>query len=172
MSSDDGKENITPYEFITQYIADKLILTGKANHELESPEFRADIYTLIHTQPALACKSLLDTLYEKEIQYRRDDSSSDDFFENLYWCAFLLYRIGDVTDVEKMWVAKHINMDTGCGFDIQFLLGAGFQETITYLQTKPFPQSSEVLDYIMTCQKSGDFDDMNEWEYGRYEYFK
>jgi hypothetical protein len=36
----------------------------------------------------------------------------------------LLYLVGDPADVAVMWEAKHINMDTGCGFDGQFLVGA------------------------------------------------
>jgi hypothetical protein len=33
-----------------------------------------------------------------------------------------------------MWEAKNIDMDTGCGFDTQFMVGARVDETIEYLE--------------------------------------
>jgi hypothetical protein len=41
-----------------------------------------------------------------------------------------------VHDVALLWQAKQINMDTGAGLDIQFLVGAGVEETIEYLRAK------------------------------------
>lgn len=63
----------------------------------------------------------------------RHETGGDEFFENLYWCAFLLHLIGDPADVPMMWQAKHSDFDTAAGFDVQFLLGAGAETTLTYL---------------------------------------
>jgi hypothetical protein len=66
------------------------------------------------------------------MEYRRTHGS-DEYFENLYWCAFLLNLVGDPSDVPMMWEAKHIDFDTGAGFDVQFLLGASVEPTFDYL---------------------------------------
>ena len=52
----------------------------------------------------------------------------------MWLAALLLYLVGDPADVPLMWEGKQINMDTGIGFDGQFLVGAGVEETIKYLE--------------------------------------
>jgi len=55
---------------------------------------------------------LLDA-FRREMASRREegDDLEGDLFENLYWCALLLYLVGDPADVALMWEAKHINME-------------------------------------------------------------
>ena len=112
---------------------------------------------------------LLD-LFRNEMNFRRDDSlpDEDSWFENIYWCGLLLYLVGDPEDVPLMWEAKHINMDVGCGFDSQFLVGAGVTETIRYLTDKGHTKIAEYLDHI---QASGELDDLPKWESYRISYF-
>ena len=40
----------------------------------------------------------------------KDDGDS---YEGIYRCAFLLYRLGNTSDIHTLWVAKHINMYVG-----------------------------------------------------------
>lgn len=110
-------------------------------------------------------------IFHREMTYRDSDQSDDpenNYFEQLYWCGLLLYLVGDPADVPLMWKAKNINMDTGCGFDVQFLVGAGVQETIRYLETRG---EIEILEYLKECDAANDFDDMPRWEEYRIKYF-
>ena len=67
-----------------------------------------------------------------------------------------------------MWEAKHINMDTGFGFDGQFLVGAGVEQTISYLRNSG---KSEIADYIHDMKGLGELDDLGGWEQFRIQYF-
>ena len=115
--------------------------------------------------------AILD-LFRREMDYRRHGEPNDDpefdGFENIYWCGLLLYLAGDLADVSLMWEAKQIDMDTGCGFDIQFLLGAGVEPTLRFLEENKL---NSIADYILSAGQYGDFDNLAEWERFRIQYF-
>jgi hypothetical protein len=48
-----------------------------------------------------------------------------------------------------------------CGYDIQFLCGAGLQPTKDFLAAAQTDDSRDALQYIERCEQAGDFDD---WE--------
>ncbi len=98
----------------------------------------------------------------------RKRNVQSDYDEALYWCAFLLYRIGDLKDVEMMWEAKHIDMDTGCMLDIQYLIGAGIDSTFSYLESR---KMDDILEYLNRCREAGDLDDLLRWEAYQVRYF-
>lgn len=113
---------------------------------------------------------LLD-IFRREMNFRRTKEGTPeaaDYFESLYHCALLLYLVGDLTDVPLMWEAKHLNFDTSCGFDGQFLVGAGVEETIRSLETSGH---KEIADYVSQMKDAGDFDDLPGWERQRIRYF-
>jgi hypothetical protein len=136
---------------------------------LEDASFREALYDRLRHNLSGADRALLRDLLRKEMTYRKD-RADDDFYENLHWCAFLLYRIGDVRDAELLLQAKNIDFDTGCGFDVEFLVGAGVDETIRYLRMKSDDDSAAALEYILECKKSGDFDDLETWFRWRDQY--
>jgi hypothetical protein len=116
-------------------------------------------------------------LFRRELDWRRhaerdpnfkDDDPELGAFENLYWCGLLLYFAGDPEDVPLMWEAKHISMDTGCSFDVQFLVGAGVEQTLDYLRRNDL---HSIATYVEKCKGSGDFDDLTKWEGFRINYF-
>jgi hypothetical protein len=137
---------------------------------IDDASFREGLYREIHQRPSQAHRPLLRELLIKEMKYREEDPDSD-FFENLYWCGFLLYRIGDVSDVALLWQAKNVNFDTASGFDVQFLVGAGVEETIRYLQMKSDKDSRAALEYLVKSKEAGDFDDLATWFRWRDQYF-
>jgi hypothetical protein len=106
-------------------------------------------------------------LFKKEMEYR-ESSGELEYFEQLYWSALLLYLIGDPADVSLMWKAKQINMDTGFGFDGQFLVGAGVAVTIDYLDRNG---AVEIAGYIREMKERGEVDHLETWEKFRIEYF-
>src|SRR5688572_5457083 len=84
-------------------------------------------------ESAKSNRELLLSIFSEEMAYRQRDDDWD-FYENLYWCAFLLYLAGDLRDVPTIWRAKQINMDTDSGLDGQCLIGAGLDQTLRYLE--------------------------------------
>jgi hypothetical protein len=114
-------------------------------------------------------QTLLD-LFRHELATQSEEGYDleSDLFENLYWCALLLYLVGGPADVPLMWQAKHINMDTGCGFDGQFLVGAGIEQTINYLLSNG---QRKIADHICSLKDLGELDDLEKWEQFRIHYF-
>jgi len=116
---------------------------------------------------------LLLDLFRREMDFRRAEHRDYkewefDYNELIYWCGLLLYLVGDPADAPLMWNAKRIDFDIGCCFDLQFLVGAGVDETLKYLEDLG---ENETADYIKTCRSSGDFADLPRWERFRIHYF-
>jgi hypothetical protein len=112
-------------------------------------------------------------LFRREMAYRRADDSREgegesDCFEQIYWCGLLLYLVGDPAAVPLLWEGKQIDMDTGIGFDGQFLVGAGVEETIKYLEEHGQKKPAE---YLKGLKASKELDDLSEWEKFRVCYF-
>jgi hypothetical protein len=95
----------------------------------------------------------------------RRTTGGDEYFENLYWCAFLLQLAGDPSDVPALWQAKHLDFDTAAGFDIQFLLGAGAETTLTWLRTQGHTDIADGLGEYPELDE-----DLHEWAEHRRSY--
>jgi len=146
-------------------------LTPEAEAELRKPSFRERIYRELHSGPTREDRNLLLRMLNLEAKYRSDDSNDGEHFENLYWCGLLLHQVMAPEDALPMWSAKHVNFDTGCGFDIQFLVGAGVDETLLFLRGVGDTSASKAADYIDECREAGDFDDLPSWLEDRIRYF-
>ena len=138
---------------------------------LDSPSARELICRQLHPTPDAKYLPLLREMLTKEACYRADDTNDGEYFENLYWVGLFLYQIGTLHDVLPMWKAKQINMDTGCGFDVQFLVGRGVSETLSFLKDCSKPGSAQAYDYINCCKATGDFDNLEQWLAERIEYY-
>jgi len=132
---------------------------------LSDPAGRARLLGDIDPRHARAHHALLRTIFQAEMADRRAVGGGE-YFENLYWCAFLLYLVGDPDDVPMMWQAKHIDFDTACGFDVQFLLGAGARQTLEYLEGRGHSDIARELRAYPELTE-----DLDEWESFRRGYF-
>ena len=130
---------------------------------LSHPGFRDSLYRLIHPTPTPDLLPLIRTLFRHEVTYRSDDSNDGEYFENLYWAALFLFQIGTLDDVIPMWRAKGINMDTGSGLSVQFLVGRGVKQTIEFLQQSDAAMAPEIAECLIKCQSAGDFDCLDDW---------
>jgi len=130
--------------------------------------YRNEIYKKISINSCQSLHALIKLLFQEELKYRLDDNV-EEFFENIYRCAFLLYNVGDLNDVKLMWNAKQSDFDLSCGFDIQFIIGAGYEKTLDFLSHEL--NNTEIIEYIKLCKKGGDFDYMNEWYDSKMKYF-
>ena len=158
-------------EFVRRYFDLDFASSQEVMKLLDDALFREALYAELRHDPSGAQRPLLRNLLHKEMRYRQERPDGDSF-ENLYRCAFLLYRVGDVRDVELLWQAKNVDFDTGCGFDVQFLAGAGIDETVRYLQMKPDMDSAAALEFILKRKESGGFDDLETWFRWREQYFE
>lgn len=156
--------------FIRSFVEANFALSDEAEHFMANAPFREKLYCELHKSLKPEHALILRALMEFEIQDRQNDSIGD-LYESLYWCGFLLYRIGDINDVSLLWRAKNTDFDTFLGFDTQFLVGAGVDVTIQYLQEQSDLESLEALKYIYKCQEAGDFDNMDSWFNYRMSYF-
>lgn len=144
-------------------------------HDLNSPRGRRALLLKIPPNRDVVRKyhSELVDLFRREMSFSRGDNPAEgddeaDYFEHLYWCGLLLYLVGDPADVPLMWEAKNINMDTGCGFDGQFLVGAGVEETIKYLEDRGHKAPA---DFLKELKAFKELDDLQGWERFRIHYF-
>lgn len=136
--------------------------------DLDDPRIRAQVVARIAPKDAGQHHDLLRDILQRETECRRAEAG--EYFETLYWCAYLLFRVGDPADVELMWEAKHIDFDTSCGFDIQFLFGAGAEQTLSYLKTHgPQDLAAELQARVAAAPE--DVDDLAGWSAFRCQYF-
>ena len=132
---------------------------------LDTPRGRAEFLQAVNPADATASHQHLRDIFQAEMAYRENDDDHD-YFESIYHCAYLLFCVGDPSDVPAMWAAKHINMDTGTGFDIEFLLGAGRDATDAYLRANGFGKIAQELTHRGVRE-----DELAEWSVYRQNYF-
>jgi len=161
-----------------------LILNGdiefnKISEKLYFCAFRKEIYKELHIKDSLLkYENLIRHLMSIEMEERSKDIWDDETvyadyydYECFYWAIFFIYRLGNVSDVKIIWEAKYIDFDTSLGVDMQWLIGAGVENTISFLEREPDEKSKEILKYIKSCRDEGHFDDLERWYNYRYQYF-
>lgn len=150
--------------------------SAEARSLLTSPKTRAALLAMIHPLPQVGQGPLLRALLQSEVEYRRSlDQGSvvdeGDYFENIYWCAFLLAQVGELRDVLPLWRAKHTNFDVGCGFDAEALIGPGLQRTLDYLSSLSTSEAADASQYIEAASAHLTESDVQEWRAFRADYF-
>ncbi len=123
-------------------------------------DFRRQVAQALCLDFSIADRKLVRFLLRQEIQAHRHGSGYSD---DLKLCAYPLFALGRLDDVELLWQAKSVSFDTFCGFDVQLLVGAGVEPTITYLHQNPSNETLAAVEYIKACQKAGDFDWLDEY---------
>ena len=72
-------------------------------------------------------------------------------------CCVQLFSRGQLEDVLHIWAAKRSGFDLGCNLDVQFLCGAGLEETKRFLTVQTSQEAAQALEYIRGCEATGDF---------------
>jgi hypothetical protein len=130
--------------------------------------FRAAVLEALQKTLSMGDRFLLRFLLEQEMACYRNHCETPD---SLYLCGFLLFLLGQLEDVELLWQAKTTTFDTWCGFDIQFLVGAGVSSTLAYLHSIQKEWAEEASTYIEKCQRGGDFSDLESYRHEKQRYF-
>jgi hypothetical protein len=84
-------------------------------------------------------------LLEQEIVYHRYNYG---FSESIKVCAFMLFMLAEVEDVQLLWKAKTTSFDTMYGLNDQLLVGAGVATTLDYLRRANEHWSERACEYI------------------------
>jgi hypothetical protein len=138
-----------------------------AEFDISSPSAREQALRSIRPETAKRHQALLRQIFQAEFDYRRKDEDHE-YFENIYWCAYLLFHVGDPDDTESMWLAKHLNMDTGCGFDIENLVGGGVEQTVAHLRQHGINNvADDIAERFAGCSR----EEIEEWSRDRQRYF-
>lgn len=132
-------------------------------------DLRASVLTELHKTLSLKDRALIRFLLEQEIVCRQNETETDS--DSIHLCGFLLFLLGQPEDIELLWQAKKATFDTWCGFDIQFLVGAGVAPTLAALQSIEKEWAEEARTYIEECQRAGDFGNLESYRHEKQRYF-
>jgi hypothetical protein len=72
-----------------------------------------------------------------------------------------LFSLGEAKDSLLIYKAKMSSFDASLYLDIQLLCGAGLEETKDFLAKQNTPETKEVLDHLLICEKGGEFDEFS-----------
>jgi len=114
-------------------------------------------------------------LFEQESNWRKsDDYYETGYFDNLYFSAFLVSKYKQPEIIVNFWNTKMIDMDTGTGFDGEFLVSIGISETYKYLRNSERPNKDDILAYIGISENECQYTEtrLNQWRDFKIEYFK
>lgn len=151
--------------------------------DIETPADRKRALRAIAPEDASSHHSLLRHIFTAEVEFRRrlahdnlgDDDwdpawgQDDNYFENVYWCAWLLFLVGDPADVPAMWHAKYeVEFDLQCGFDTESMLGGDPTRTIAWLREKGM---HEIADGLAQWCKGDCREQLARWSADRRHYF-
>jgi hypothetical protein len=131
-------------------------------------EFREQVCEQLNRDLRDTDRRLVRYLLKQEILMHEESWGVN---ENIKLCAYLLYRLGHVEDALLIWRAKSTNFDTGCGVDVQLLVGAGLERTVEYLKEQGSKEAAGAISYIEECVKTGDFNNLEGWREFSRNYF-
>jgi len=146
---------MTVNKFRAIYKANSYELTPELLAVIADGKFREKLYYFLNENLDNNYAHLILHLLKMEMDYREalwegTQKDEDDLFENIYRCAFLVYRLGNPKDVFLLWEAKYINMDVGTTLDANYFIGAGFDKTIAYLEASKNDKAEEIA-YYLSC---------------------
>ena len=107
-------------------------------------------------------------LFQQEIEWRKTEHyyEGNERIENLYFCAFLLTCFKQPEIVIDFCRAKNIDMDSGSGFDSEYLVAVGTETTYQFLDRIDSPYKEDIFwdigDSYETCYFSEDH--MQKWK--------
>jgi hypothetical protein len=103
--------------------------------------------------PADESLPAIRALLAKEAEAERRGTMREDDLALL--CCVQLFSRGQLEDVLRIWDAKRSGMDLGSAIDVQFLCGAGLDETKAFLGKQE--TAAGTLRYLKECEEAGDF---------------
>ncbi len=112
------------------------------------------------------------SLFDEECKWRKNPQDGE--VDNLYFSAFILTRFNNPEIIWQFFDAKNIDFDSGIGFDGEYLLSIGINETYDFISKSENSLKSKLLEYIGERADKCSFsqDDINQWIDSKKIYFK
>jgi hypothetical protein len=127
-----------------EYLRDMIMYVPTEKGD-QHAKFRMLVLALLLESFSLADRTFLRMLLEQEIVYHRYNYG---FSESIKVCAFMLFALAEVEDVQLLGKAKTTSFDTMCGLNDQLLTGAGVAATLDYLRRANEHWSDRACEYI------------------------
>jgi hypothetical protein len=168
---------MTPVQFLDACEAFSWALNPDLIGMLDDDDFRNSLYAVLSAEPAGERHALFVALMHREMDYRarlwdRLVEDHDDRYENIYRCAFMLYRIGQPEDVFLLWHAKDLNMDVGSSLGVEYFIGAGVGPTLDHLKASDRPEAEKISAYIRGAFVTGDWLQWQKnWELAQSDHY-
>lgn len=145
-------------KIINETLAAKDLSATFIEHFENDSAFRKRILEHIEKHPNRAFTlRLLDRLTQKR---RNGEGISGD---SLMLAAFMLGKHGHIEDCVAIWNAKSVDFDAYCYVDIQLVVFGGVSATLAYLETVPSETTKQMKEYILECNKGGDFNNLETY---------
>lgn len=168
---------MTPTRFLDTCSAVSWALTPDLLRILDDDDFRNRVYPLLSPESFDERHALFLALMHREMDYRVRlweglVEDPDDRYENIYRCAFMLYRIGQPEDVFLLWHAKSLNMDVGSSLGVEYFIGAGVDPTLDHLKVSDSPEADKISAFIRHAFVDGDWMQWQKnWELAQSEQY-
>ncbi|WP_340401136.1 hypothetical protein [Paenibacillus sp. FSL H8-0079] len=118
-----------------------------------------ELLELYELEPDEVNREAIRQLLHQEMEDRNSEDN-----ETLKLLCIMLFCIGNVEDTTLIWQAKRKNQDAGSYIDVQLLCGAGYDQTLFYLEKIDGEQAHEELLYLRQCEPH-DFVDFSKAEW-------
>ncbi|MCR5886113.1 hypothetical protein LRS03_25970 [Rhizobacter sp. J219] len=140
-------------QVLQEFKQSSVLASSEVQAVVADPAERQALYKLLLSEQLIPVASLIRAAFQKEVEYRnalweRTAEDDGDYYEGIYRCAFLLYRLGNPEDIPALWQAKYLNMDVGSSMGAEFFVGAGLNESIKFIENSDHPESGEIAAYI------------------------
>jgi hypothetical protein len=93
----------------------------------------------------------------------RKDPSKEIYGEDLMLGCYIVGLHRQIEDCLLIWKAKNVDFDSYCSVDIPLVVFAGVEPTSSYLQNVNNEEAKAALEYVQSCSKAGDFDNLDEY---------
>lgn len=140
-------------QIIAQYLSDSAVVTPRVADTVKQATARQQLYKGLLARPRGEFQGLLRYLLQEEVTYRNalwngEVEDEDNCYEGIYRCAFLLAGCADPSDTLLLWKAKYINMDVGVSMGAEYFVGAGLNETLSFLEQCDDDDAPEIVEYL------------------------
>lgn len=107
--------------------------------------------------------------YETDIEIKFCEDCGFSTSELFWWACFLLFMVGKVEDIPRLCSIKFsLNIDTASYADYDHLVGAGVENTISYMIQNGLLDEAE---RIQSLNNQNYFDNIEEWISYQTRYF-
>jgi|LakMenE18May11ns_1017448.scaffolds.fasta_scaffold9860018_3 hypothetical protein len=146
-------------ELVDEFARDGSLSDLTIDQLIHSHQLRVALYDLLSERPL---RDLAIEILKKFILLRRTDNMTLGY-QLLSYAACVLACHGKVEDCLLVWEAKQCDFDAFCALDIQLMMFAGVEETLTFLSAARPEAAEEALEYIESCKEAGDFEELAEY---------